>query len=95
MANTESFAFFPSLSGVQQGENLSPIRFAFYLNDLHSFLRSRSVNGITVNENSDELLVYFRLLILLYKYDTVLFSKSESDFQYSLAVFVTYCKNWK
>ena len=94
-ANNESSAFFPSLSGVRQGKNLSPILFAFYLNDLHCFLRSRSVNGITVNENSDELLVYLRLLILLYADDTVLFSNSESDFQYSLDVFDTYRKNWK
>ena len=95
VANNESSAFFPSFSGVRQGENLSPILFALYLNDLHSFLRSKSVNGITLNENSDELLVYLRLLILLYADDTVLFSNSESDFQYSLDVFDTYCKNWK
>ena len=74
---------------------MSPILFALYLNDLHSFLRSRNVNGITVNENSDELLVYLRLLILLYADDTVLFSNSESDFQYSLDIFETYCKDWK
>ena len=95
VANNESSAFFPSFSGVRQGENLSPILFALYLNDLHSFLRSRNVNGITVNENSDELLVYLRLLILLYADDTVLFSNSESDFQYSLDIFETYCKDWK
>ena len=80
VANNESSAFFPSFRGVHQGENLSPILFALYLNDFHSFLRSKSVNGITVNENSDELLVYLRLLILLYADDTVLFSNSESDF---------------
>ena len=74
---------------------MSPILFALYLHDLHSFLRSRNVNGITVNENSDELLVYLRLLILLYADDTVLFSNSESDFQYSLDIFETYCKDWK
>ena len=74
---------------------MSPILFALYLNDLHSFLRSRNVNGITVNENSDELRVYLRLLILLYADDTVLFSNSESDFQYSLDIFETYCKDWK
>ena len=59
---------------------MSPILFALYLNDLHSFLKSKSFNGISVNENSDELLVYLRLLILLYADDTVLFSNSESDF---------------
>ena len=39
VANNESSAFFPSFSGVRQGENLSPILFALYLNDLHSFFR--------------------------------------------------------
>ena len=66
---------------------MSPLLFALYLNDPHSFLRYRNVNCITFNENSDELLVYLRLLILLYADDTVLFSNLESDFQYSLGVF--------
>ena len=57
--------------GYHRMKTLQPIFFALYLNDLHSFLRSKSVNGITVNENSDELLVHFRLLILLYVDDTV------------------------
>ena len=74
---------------------MSPILFALYLNDLYSFLSFRSVNGITVNEISDELLVYLGLLISLYATYTVLFSNSESAFQYSLDVFETYCKNRK
>ena len=59
-ANNVPSALFPSFSGVSQGENLSPILFALYLNDPHSFLRSRNVNGITFNEKSDRLLVYLR-----------------------------------
>ena len=31
----------------------------------------------------------------MYADDTVLFSNSELDFQYSLDVFETYCKDWK
>ena len=59
---------------------MSPILFALCLNDLHSYLSSRCVNGITVNENSDELLVYLRSLVLVYVDETVLFSNSELDF---------------
>ena len=44
VANNESSAFFPSFRSVCQGENLSPLLLALYLNDLHSFLRSRNVN---------------------------------------------------
>lgn len=38
--------FFPCLSGDRQGENLSPLLFSFYLNDLENFLKAHSVNGI-------------------------------------------------
>ena len=35
---------FSCLMGVRQGENLSPLLFSLFLNDLHSFLQSSQVN---------------------------------------------------
>lgn len=87
-------AFFDCNIGVRQGENLSPILFTFYLNDLENFLARRNVNGISCNVLTDETSLYFKLLILLYADDTVLFSDNCEDLQYALNVFDEYCKKW-
>ena len=40
--NGEQSSFFSSFRGVRQGENLSPVLFALFLNDLESFLCDKS-----------------------------------------------------
>ena len=95
VSNNESSAFFPCLNGVRQGENLSPFLFAIYLNDLQSYLQLNSVNGIICDINYDDITIFLKLWILLYADDTVLFSSSESDLQFSLNAFKNYCDTWK
>ena len=46
-----SSAFFPCCKGVRQGENLSPILFSFYLNDLEHYFMTNNVGGITAEAN--------------------------------------------
>ena len=94
IANGVSSAYFLCLNGVRQGENLSPILFSIFLNDLSHFLRTQQVNGITINENSHEISVYLKILFLLYADDTVLFSSTETDLQHTLDSFNNYCKTW-
>ena len=96
VATTEGTTiFFPCLTGVRQGENLSPFLFSIFLNDLNHFLMSKNLNGTTCEFNSQEIYIYLKTMILLYADDTVLFSDSESDMQHALDVFHSYCMTWK
>ena len=90
--------YFPSNIGVRQGENLSPILFSLYLNDLHSFiLNSGNVNGIKLEEEEfdNNLINYLKLFILLYADDTVIVSESAEDLQNALNTYSVYCNSWK
>ena len=67
---------FSSNAGVRQGENLSPVLFSLFLNDLIEFI-SLAYDGLTnVSDMANRLLsdddieVYFKLYILLYADDS-------------------------
>ena len=69
--NTEHSAFFACECGIRQGENLSPILFSLYLNDLEHFLLHKNLNGLTIDITDDEIMIYMRLFTLLYADDAV------------------------
>ena len=95
LLGTES-AFFGSFSGVRQGENLSPVLFSLYLNDLQRVLEKKKQDcGITFNYGNREIQVILKLFILLYADDTVVLGNSERDLQITLDEFYNYCKTWK
>ena len=75
--NGEQFSFFSSFPGVRQGENLSPVFFALFLNDLESFLSDKSCNGVNFEFQYDNITLYFKLLVLFYADDTVVFGTAE------------------
>lgn len=81
--------------GVRQGESMSPILFTFFLNDLEHFLNSKNVDGVKCDFVTDEIVIYFKLLVLMYADDTVLFSDNSYDLQKSLNFFQEYCALWK
>ena len=91
----ESSQFFASNCGVRQGENLSPILFSIYLNDLENFLLSSNISSLDLETISNEINIYLRLLILLYADDTVIFSNNKENFQKALDSFFDYCELWK
>ena len=93
--NGETSTFFASECGVRLGENLSPVLFALYLNDLESFLLSGGVETLDFELLTDEINIYLKVLLLLYADDTVIFSNNEQNFQKCLNEFSEYCKLWK
>ena len=93
--NSQNSSFFASFCGVRQGENLLPILFSIYLNDLHDFLIANTNLGILFDCESDLFATYFRLVVLLYADDTVLLSDNETDLQNTLNIFFEYCETWK
>ena len=73
--------------GVRQGENLSPVLFALFLNDLQDFM-SNKYSGLNylsecVREtlSDDDIEVFFKLYLLMYADDTLIFAENESDLQ--------------
>ena len=91
----EKSAFFHSLSGVRQGENLSPVLFSLYLNDLEAYLLYNTNTGLTIDCDNIDITFYLRLIVLLYADDTVILASNEADLQFSLNRFDEYCKTWK
>ena len=87
--------------GVRQGENLSPLLFAIYLNDLTEHL-SQSYHGLTMIRDivhrvfdNEDVMVYLRLCLLLYADDTILLAESPEELQAALHGIHHYCNTWR
>lgn len=93
--------YFFSNVGVRQGENLSPILFSLFLNDLVQFIShgydglSDITDAIHLLCDNEDIEVYFKLYLLLYADDTVILAESNEQLQAALNSMYLYCQTWK
>ena len=78
--------WFENITGVRQGDSISPTLFSLYINDLVKTLKE---NG-PLMDIGDTL-----LNILLYADDMVLIADCESDLQTLLDILCEWCRKWR
>ena len=66
--------------GLRQGDNISPILFSLYLNDLETYLEVDS-RGVPIVIDSADMRTYMKLLVMLYADDTILVSEDPESFE--------------
>ena len=72
--------------GLKQGEIMSPLLWALFIEDLELFLQGDFNSGIQIDE--------LEIILLLFADDLVIFGNSPKDLQNSLNKLYEYCQTW-
>ena len=76
--------------GLKQGDNVSPILFSMYLDDLEDYFDADGIDGVTIDYDSDDISVFLKIFVLLYADDTIIISDNAENFQKCLDSFFEY-----
>ncbi len=93
--NGEKSEYFTSLKGVRQGENLSPLLFSLYINDVEKYLLGKDCDPLQFDDEDIDNYFRFRLMVLMYADDIIIMSGSEAALQKALTHMHEYCKKWQ
>ena len=85
LVNDRITDWFPVKSGVRQGDSLSPILFALFINDFASDLHKLG-KGVSIGEHM--------LPILMYADDVVILANSHTEAQEQLDLMTKWCSTW-
>ena len=77
---------FEITTGLKQGEVISPMLWALFVEDLEMYLQNNVDSGMSLNE--------IIIILLLFADDVVIFGNSPVDLQNSLNKLYDYCQNW-
>ena len=102
MVDDEKSDFYQMSMGIRQGENLSPILFSLFLNDMKSYLKDEFTGLKSPAEDARESQMnekfvdcFLNLFVLLYADDSVIFAETPEILQHLLKKAKNYCDKWK